>query len=223
MTFSEPELITLDKLLKSPRLPLYAQHIDALLADKARRRADFYATLRDNEKAEFINGAVIVHSPVTLRHNTVARRLLVLLDAYVGRHGLGHVGYEKLLISLTRNDYEPDICYFGRETAARFRPDQMRFPAPDFVVEVLSASTAATDRGVKFDDYAAHGVSEYWIVDPETVTVEQYHLAGDVFELAIKAQTGELRSFAVAGFIMPVRALFDDSANQAALRQLVAG
>ncbi len=128
----------------------------------------------------------------------------------------------EILISLTRNDYEPDICFFNAATAASFQPDQMRFPAPDFVVEVLSPSTAANDRGVKFDDYAAHGVTEYWIIDPDTETVEQYRLAGDVYELAIKAQTGELRSFAVPGFVIPVRAIFDDEMNQATLRQLLA-
>ena len=97
----------------------------------------------------------------------------------------------------------------------------MRFPAPDFVVEVLSVSTAAIDRGVKFEDYAAHGVSEYWIIDPDAETVEQHRLAGDRYELAIKAQTGELRSVAVPGFVIPVRAIFDEQINQATLRQLL--
>lgn len=89
-------------------------------------------------------------------------------------------------------------------------------------VEVLSASTAANDRGVKFDDYAAHGVTEYWIIDPDTEIVEQYRLAGEIYELAIKAQTGELRSFAPPGFLIPVRAIFEDATNQATLRQLLA-
>ena len=37
---------------------------------------------------------------------------------------------------------------------------------------VLSASIEAKDRGVKFNDYAAHGVPESWIVAPQTMTVE---------------------------------------------------
>lgn len=86
---------------------------------------------------------------------------------------------------------------------------------------MLSASTAANDRGVKFDDYAAHGVTEYWIIDPDTETVEQHRLAGESYELAIKARTGELRSFAVAGFVIPVRAIFEDNLNQATLRQVI--
>lgn len=213
----------LDALLQSPRLSLYAQRIDDLLAEEAQRRADFWETMREDQKVEFINGEVVVHSPVKLRHNTVAKNLMVLLDTYVKRHKLGYVGYEKLLVSLTRNDYEPDICYFGSDKADHFTPGQMRFPAPDLVVEVLSASTAGGDRGIKYDDYAAHGVVEYWIIDPELEVVEQYQLAGDQYALAVKAQTGELHSIALPGFVIPVRAMFDDEINQSALRQLLAG
>lgn len=211
----------LDALLQSPRLSLYAQRIDDLLAEEAQRRAGFWGTMREDEKVEFINGEIVVHSPVKLRHSTAGSNLFMLLAAYVKRNKLGYAGYEKLLVSLTRNDYEPDICYFGRDKADQFTPGQMRFPAPDLVVEVLSESTAAIDRGVKYDDYAAHGVAEYWIVDPEAQSVEQYQLAGDQYALAVKAQTGELRSSALGGFVIPVRAIFDDEINQSVLREIV--
>ena len=36
---------------------------------------------------------------------------------------------------------------------------------PDFVLEVASPSTANTDTGAKFDDYAALRVLEYWLFD----------------------------------------------------------
>ncbi|MCB0113742.1 MAG: Uma2 family endonuclease [Caldilineaceae bacterium] len=211
----------LEQLLRSPRLPVVAEALGAKVAEEAARRQQFIDTVLESEKAEFINGEKIVHSPVKLRHNAVTKRLLVLLDTYVNAHQLGYVGYEKLFFSLSRNDYEPDICFFNAATAAVFEPDQMRFPAPDFVVEVLSASTAANDRGIKFEDYAAHGVREYWIIDPDAETVEQYDLAGSAYSLAIKAQTGELHSRAVPNFVIPVRALFDDAIQRAALTTLL--
>ncbi|MEZ4770806.1 MAG: Uma2 family endonuclease [Caldilineales bacterium] len=214
----------LKQLLDSPRLAFIARRIDAVLADEAQGRREFYASISEGDKAEFINGEVIFHSPVKLRHNAVAKRLLILLDTYVTRRGLGYVGFEKIMISLTRNDYEPDICYFGTDKAARFTPDQMRFPAPDLIVEVVSESTEHIDRGVKFDDYAAHNVREYWIIDPEAEMLEQYHLTenGDVYDLVIKAATGLVSSFTVAGFEIPVRAIFDPAANQETLQTLIA-
>lgn len=217
---AESELLA--QLLRSPRLPIVAEQLDAFLADEAQRRAHFIDTVLETEKAEFINGAKFVQSPAKFKHITVVGNLYSLVKAFVLAHDLGWVGSKKVMISLTRNDYEPDICYFAAAKAAAFQPDQMRFPAPDFIVEVLSASTEANDRGVKFDDYAAHGVAEYWLIDPDTQTVEQYRLHADVYELAIKAQSGELYSFAVPGFSIPVRASFDDATNQATLRQLFA-
>jgi Uma2 family endonuclease len=213
----------LKQLLDSPRLPFIARRIDAVLADEKRRRREFYAQIDDNDKAEFINGEVIMHSPVRLRHNAAGGHPYRLLSSYVGLHRLGYVGYEKIMVSLTRNDYEPDICYFGAAKAAAFTPDQMRFPAPDLVVEVISESTERNDRGVKFEDYAAHGVREYWIIDPDAETLEQYLLpeGGDVYRLAIKAMTGQVRSAVIAGFEVPVRAIFDPETNQAALQALL--
>ena len=214
----------LQYLLDSPRLPFIARKIDAVLADETQRRREFYAAINEGDKAEFINGDVIFHSPVKLRHNAATGHLYRLLSAYVGLHRLGYVGFEKIMISLTRNDYEPDICYFNQTKAADFKPDQMRFPAPDLIVEVVSESTEQNDRGVKFDDYAAHGVQEYWIIDPEVETLEQYRLPedDDVYHLVIKAMTGQVQSFAVPGFDIPVRAIFDPAANQEALQTLVA-
>lgn len=214
----------LQYLLDSPRLPFIARKIDAVLADETQRRREFYAAINEGDKAEFINGDVIFHSPVKLRRNVVTKRLLILLDTFVMMHDLGFVGYEKIMVSLTRNDYEPDICYFNQSKAADFKPDQMRFPAPDLIVEVVSESTEHNDRGVKFDDYAAHGVEEYWIIDPEAETLEQYRLPedGDVYHLVIKAKSGDVQSFAVPGFDIPVRAIFDPAANQETLQTLVA-
>jgi len=43
---------------------------------------------------------------------------------------------------------------------------------PDMVIEVLSPSTARQDRVVKFNLYGQAGVREYWIVDPDSKTVQ---------------------------------------------------
>jgi Uma2 family endonuclease len=177
--------------------------------------------MSDDQKAEFINGDVIMHSPVKLQHNAISNRLLTLLDVYVTDNNLGVVGHEKLMISLTRNDYEPDLCFFDRKKAEQFTPEQWQFPAPDLVVEILSESAKARDRGVKFKDYAAHGISEYWIIDPDNETVEQYQLEGRTYAMLCKTYSGTIKSLAVPGFEIPVRALFDDEEKRKALHLIV--
>ncbi len=208
-------------LFDSPALPRHLRALQDALDEEATRRKQFLDDLSPSDKAEFINGDVIVHSPALHRHNAVTARLVALLQPYATLHDLGKVVFEKALVSLTRNDYEPDVCFFGREKTAEITGDTLRYPAPDLVAEVLSPSTEATDRGVKLEDYAAHGVAEYWLLDPEAETVEVYVLEGEGYRLRLKSDHGTLASAAIAGFAVPVRAAFDDAANLAALRALL--
>lgn len=50
--------------------------------------------------------------------------------------------------------------------------------APDWVCEVLSPSTAATDRTDKLPLYATESVGHVWLVDPITRTLEVLRLDG---------------------------------------------
>lgn len=127
------------------------------------------------------------------------------------------------MISLTRNDYEPDVCFFGNDKAKNFTPTQTQFPAPDLVVEVLSESTEKNDRQIKFQDYAAHSVTEYWIVDAKKKIVEQYFLQSEEYELLLKAKDGEIESVVLPDFKIPIRAIFDETENLKALTKLVSG
>jgi Uma2 family endonuclease len=212
----------LEQLLRSPRLPEALRRLQAAARAEAKRRRYFYDVVTEQQKAEFINGEIIVHSPVKYQHNQASFRLATLLSAYVQRRGLGSVGHEKLLVTLTRNDYEPDICFFGQAKAGAFTPSQSKFPAPDLIVEVLSDSTETVDRGIKFEDYAAHGVGEYWIVDPVADTIEQYLLQEGVYQLAVKVKTGTIASSVVVGFEIPVRAVFDGAEQLVALQAILA-
>ncbi len=151
----------LEQMVASPALPRYVDTLQALLTDERARRERFYEEMTEQQKVEFINGEVFMHSPAKIRHTEVVGHLILLLGTYVARKDLGWVGFEKCLICLTRNDYEPDVLFYGREKAAMLQPDQMKLPPPDFVVEVLSPSTERHDRNVKFEDYGAHGITEY--------------------------------------------------------------
>jgi Uma2 family endonuclease len=208
-------------LLEAPELALYQEQIRALLDEERLRREKFRQELSPSVKAEFINGEIIVHSPAMARHIIAKKNLLTLLDAHVKVHRLGLVLDEKALIALTRNDYEPDINFFSTPKAGSIQPDQHIFPVPDFIVEVLSASTESRDRGIKFRDYAAHGVHEYWLVDPDAEIVEQYENAEGQYKLLLKQNSGTIASRVVQGFEVPARAIFDSEENLSALRRLL--
>jgi Uma2 family endonuclease len=48
--------------------------------------------------------------------------------------------------------------------------------APDWVCEILSPSTARTDRVDKMPAYARHGVGHLWLIDPIPQTLEVFAL-----------------------------------------------
>lgn len=202
-----------EQILEYPNAYLIMQEIQVALNKERQKREAFYNDITDEFKTEFINGEIIMHSPVKKMHNEATGLLFHLVDLYVRKNKLGFVGVEKIMTALTRNDYEPDICYFNRSKADQFDRKQTLFPAPDLVIEVLSDGTAKRDRGIKYDDYQAHGVEEYWIVDADESYIEQYHLVDGQYQLILKASEGRIRSFALSGFDIPIQAAFDEDVN----------
>lgn len=191
--------------------------VDDALADERRRRDAFFAqSLADGTRDEFINGKVVKAMPERVAHYRVIRNGNNGLERHIETSGIGGmVGRETLMVRLERNDYHPDLCYWPREVSAAFADDQAIFPAPVFVMEVLSESTRRRDRGVKLADYAEAGVREYWIVDAEARTVEQYVPDASVpdgqparFALLRKLDAGTLPSAAIDGWSVDVAALF---------------
>jgi len=203
----------LSQLLSEPDAYFLLQEAHAILNKEREKRINFYNEITEQEKVEFINGEIVIHSPVKKRHNQASLLLAQLLNIYSNKFELGFVGIEKIMISLTRNDYEPDICFFRNDKSISFTEDQILFPAPDLIVEILSDSTEKRDRGVKFKDYQAHKIEEYWIIDTENQTLEQYHLKGDTYDLILKSSQGLVKSFVVDGFQIPITSIFDETEN----------
>lgn len=197
------------QLKDRPDAALIVNKFQAYLNTEAAKRQAFYDLVHENIKAEFINGEIVLHSPVRRKHWQISSKVSKQLMNYVDDNNLGEVGVEKVMISLSRNNYEPDIVFFRKEICDTFTDEQKLFPAPDLVVEILSESTRKNDYGIKFQDYAAHDVGEYWIIDPETETIEQYALIEGKFELQNSlTQKGTLICLVVNGFHLDVASIF---------------
>lgn len=208
----------LEQLVRSPKLRLYVDELTETLRVEQAARQRFRETLDEDVRAEFINGEVVEHMTARDSHSTTIRNIVRLLDTFVTLNRLGAVRQEQALTEFTRNDYAPDICFWHLSKAASFLPSTTVYPIPDMIIEVVSTSTERRDRGVKFEDYAAHGVAEYWIVDPEVKVIEQHFLAGQQYEAKGRFGTDvSIASRTINGFQIPVIAAFDEAANLDAL------
>lgn len=199
-----------DLLMDRPEAFQILEQAHTLLRNEQSKREQFYNEITDDIKAEFINGEVIVHSPVKSSHAQASENLFSILRIYALKHRLGRVTHEKVMARFTRNDYEPDVMFFGKEKADTIKPEQSLFPIPDFVIEVLSDSTAERDRGVKYRDYEAHQVNEYWLIDVEAKYVEQYVIKNGEYVLIKKTDEGIIHCSTLKGLDIPIEAIFDE-------------
>jgi Uma2 family endonuclease len=203
-------MIVVEEILQAPNLRELLDELETAWADEQRRRHEFWADVDENVKAEFILGEIIYHSPVYGRHWRASSKISRRLLPYVYDNDLGEVAYEKVMIRLTRNDYEPDICFWHKEKSTDFKQKQSAFPPPDFIVEILSDSTRERDYGIKMTDYALHGIAEYWIIDTDERSIEQYLLKGHTYQLNLKIKEGSITSEVIKGFKMDLNEIFEE-------------
>ena len=121
----------------------------------------------------------MVPAPNT-KHQRLNRELTTRLDRFINDQAAGELFYAPFDVVLSDTDVvQPDLLFVSREREHMITTENMR-GAPDLVVEILSPSTAANDRGKKRALYGRHGVTEYWLVDPVAETVQIHQLHGEV-------------------------------------------
>ena len=202
--------ILVNKIKAEPNALLIIDRVQRELEEEKKKRQEFYDLIHEDIKAEFINGEIVMHSPVMLRHWKTSMSLSRAISNYVDKNDLGIVGVEKVMLNFTRNDYEPDIVFFSKEKAKEFTDEQLLFPPPDLIVEILSDSTKKRDRGIKFIDYAAHGVYEYWIVDPAKKILEQYVLRnGEYTILGTHGVESKFKAVVIKNFEIELKSIFE--------------
>lgn len=199
----------LKPLLNSAKLPAYVERLQRVLQEEEAKRRDFYEWLDEDKRAEFILGEIIIHSPARAAHMLVLKRLLKRVDDFVEKNKLGVVFTEQALVRLKRSDFMPDLAFWRKEISDTFKGDTKQFPAPDFIIEVLSPDTEKNDRGKKKEEYAVNGVREYWIVDPDTTFIEQYLLQGEDYYLKEKLHHGTVRCDVLQGLEIELKEIFD--------------
>ncbi len=143
--------------------------------------ADYDALPETNQIIELIDGEVVVNPPFDKHQQALGEIYFSLRSLLkVGRVRMAPTG----LHFDDGNSFEPDLFWVSPDNAACVLEANERYwhGAPDLVVEILSPSTEANDRGKKFQTYQRYGVREYWLVNPEARFVEVYRHDGQAFK-----------------------------------------
>jgi Uma2 family endonuclease len=124
----------------------------------------------DGNKYEVLDGELFVTPAPSEPHEDILARLTRLLDPFVAHQRLGRVYRPRAVVRTQGSEVEPDLMVRPLR-AQPMRKDWDDAPVPILVVEVLSPTTRRRDLTKKRDFYVRIGVSEYWVIDPETERV----------------------------------------------------
>ena len=141
-----------------------------------------YLNWPDDERWELIKGIPYNMSPAPSRlHQEILVNLIRIISNYLEKASceiypapfdvrLQEYGENKETAS---NVVQPDISVICDISKL---DDKGCIGAPDFIVEILSESTASKDMNEKLFLYEKHKVKEYWIVDLWDKTIKAYIL-----------------------------------------------
>jgi Uma2 family endonuclease len=127
----------------------------------------------DGKRYELFDGEAYMCPAPSAWHQNLLVRLVVLFQAAIRDRSKVYVAPVDVVLDRA-TAVQPDLLLI-LET----RLDIIRHAihgAPDLVLEILSPSTTAMDRGLKMETYARYGVGEYWMVDVEREAIEIYRL-----------------------------------------------
>ncbi len=146
------------------------------------------------EKHEYIDGQVYAMSGGSVNHGRIAIRFTALFDAHLdGSNCIPGNSDIKINIAGTQNYTYPDASVTCDD---RDKSTPNYFTYPCLIVEVLSKSTEAYDRGGKFRLYRHNpALKDYLLVSSTSIEIDLYHKndagewiiinyqAGDIIEL----------------------------------------
>ena len=144
---------------------------------------EVWESLPEGTLCQLINNKLIISPAPIVIHQQILNEINVEISIFLRKNPIG-----KLIISPAdvhfskENILQPDLLFIKKENAKIIRNKGI-FGSPDLVIEVLSPSTSQLDYEDKKIVYERFGVQEYFIVDPNSKSVESFFLKNKEYEM----------------------------------------
>jgi Uma2 family endonuclease len=161
------------------------------------------------ERHEFVEGQIVAMAGAEARHVVIAGNAFVALRQHLKGSGCrAFMSDMKLQSQDDRNFFYPDVMVScGESTAA----GTLVMRQPLLLVEVLSPSTAAYDRGAKFAHYRRFStLQEVAFVDPDTRRTDVFRRGGDGLWVLHAFEPGDTVHWASVDLRLAADELFAD-------------
>ncbi len=161
------------------------------------------------ERHELIDGHVYAMTGGTQNHSAIKLNIAALVKVHL-RGSQCRVFNSDLKVNIlqTTNYTYPDLSVTCDD---RDRQHRLYITYPCLIVEVLSSSTEAYDRGKKFDKYRRNpNLVDYVLASSEEMAIDIYHknAAGDWLILSYRA--GDRVEFKSIGLSVPIEQLYEE-------------
>lgn len=138
---------------------------------------------RDLRLERTAQGELIIMPPTGWKSGNQNSKLTARLEVWADADGTG-LAFDSSTAFILPNGAtrSPDASWVRRERLEALNPDPTRFLplAPDFAVELRSASDNLKALQQKMQEYLENGVRLGWLIDPQNQQVEIYRLGRDV-------------------------------------------
>ena len=161
-------------------------------------------------RSEFIHGEMYAMGGASLAHNTIALNVAALILGHLrGRPCRVFSSEMRVKISETGAYVYPDVVVACGEI--QFEDAELdTLLNPTVVIEVLSPSTEAFDRGAKFGHYRRlASLQEYVLIAQDRLSVERFLRQGDVWLLAESAELDGVIHLPSIGCALPLSVVYE--------------
>ena len=161
------------------------------------------------ERHEYIDSEVYAMTSGSINHSEVAGKFVTILNNHLKGRGCKILTFDARVNIAKSNDYVyPDVsvtCDNRDKNTAQY------ITYPCLIIEVLSPSTAAYDRGDKFTMYRRNPVlQDYVLASADKMSIDLFHKDEQGKWDILNYQAGSLVELALIDLVFPIEDVYQE-------------
>lgn len=154
---------------------------------------EVWESLPEGTLCQLINNKLIMSPAPPDIHQVIIGDIYVEIFLFLRKNKIGQIRIAPYDVHFSKqNILQPDILFIKNENLNKVEKNGL-YGVPDLVIEILSPSTSQLDYEEKKVVYERFGVEEYFIVDPNSKSVESFFLKNKEYEMK-ETLTGKINS-----------------------------
>ena len=137
---------------------------------------EVWKSLPEGTLCQLINNQLIMSPAPQNVRQVILNEINVEISLYLRKNKRGEIRIAPYDVHFSeQNILQPDLLFIENTNLDKVQKDGL-YGAPDLIIEILSPTTSKLDFKEKKSVYEKYGVSEYFIIDPESKSVDSFFL-----------------------------------------------